>query len=80
MNRLGLSYVDKLTGFRGVAIGHCVYLTGCSQTLLQPQGADSMTKPEPQWFDDQRLDVMGVDRVVLDNSATPSCDKPAPKP
>lgn len=77
---LGATYSDAITGFRGVAIGHCEYLTGCNQTLLQPQGKDNSVRPEAQWFDDQRLTRESrAKMVVLDNSRTPGCDRPAPK-
>lgn len=76
---LGHTYVDKITGFSGVATGHCEYITGCAQTLLQPVSADSTKKPEGCWFDDQRLDhVAGAKPIVIDNGATPGCDMEAP--
>ena len=77
--QLGNTYVDKLTGFTGVATGHCEYLTGCNQTLLQPRGADPNVRLASEWFDDQRLDLREDARVTLDNSETPGCDRPAPK-
>lgn len=78
--KLGHTYRDKITGFRGVAVGHCEYLTGCNQTLLQPQGQDSTKRPHAEWFDDQRLEHDSVAAVVtLDNGDTPGCDKQAPK-
>ena len=77
--QLGNTYVDKLTGFTGVATGHCEYLTGCNQTLLQPRGADPALRPASEWFDDQRLDLREESRVTLDNSETPGCDRQAPK-
>lgn len=80
MNRpLGHTYVDIISGFRGVSVGHVEYLTGCNQTLLQPTSKDPAVRPGPEWFDDQRLQHVGVPVVVLDNGATPGCDKPAPK-
>ncbi len=78
--KLGHTYRDRITGFTGVATGHCEYLTGCHQTLLQPQGADPASRPESHWFDDQRLqEVTDGPVVTLDNGSTPGCDKPAPK-
>jgi hypothetical protein len=76
---LGHTMQDSISGFTGVAIGHCVYLTGCNQTLLQPRCEKSETKPEGQWFDDQRLKVMPDAPIVLDNSGTNGCDQEAPK-
>lgn len=77
--RLGLTYRDIITGFEGVCIAHVEYITGCNQTLLQPVGEKSK-KPDSEWFDDQRLEVVEIiTRKVLDNGATPGCDKSAPK-
>jgi hypothetical protein len=76
---LGATYVDKITGFCGVAVGHCTYLTGCHQTLLQPKGKDPVVRPMAEWFDDQRLDAVGVGVMSLDNSKTPGCDRQAPR-
>lgn len=77
--KLGHWYRDVITGFAGIAIGHCTYLTGCNQTLLQPKGTDPNVRPDSQWFDDQRLQAVDGGAVILDNGTTPGCDKPAPK-
>lgn len=78
--RLGFTYRDQITSFEGVAIGHCEYLTGCNQTLLAPRAVDGGKPAEAQWFDDQRLfREERHERVLLNNGATPGCDKPAPK-
>ena len=54
-NRLGHSYRDRITGFSGVATGHCEYLTGCNQTLLVPQIKSGEGKrPEAEWFELRR--------------------------
>ena len=79
MSRLGHTFVDIITGFRGVAIGHVQYLTGCNQTLVQPAGKDSAARPDAEWFDDQRLQRCNVPVLALDNGSTPGSDKPAPK-
>ena len=77
---LGFTFRDTITGFTGVAIGHCEYLTGCHQTLLQPTGTDPTKRPDSEWFDDQRLElVTDVPALVLDNGTTPGSDREAPK-
>ena len=79
-DRLGYTFRDKITGFSGVATGHCEYLTGCHQTLIQPRAVEGGKLPESAWFDDQRLEKEArKDRVVLDNGATPGFDCEAPK-
>ena len=77
--KLGHTYTDRITGFTGIAIGHCEYLTGCNQTLLSPRGSDPGKRPESEWFDDQRLEVTDATPFALDNGTTPGCDKPAPR-
>jgi len=77
--KLGHTYRDAITGFSGIATGHCEYLTGCNQTLLQPVGEKPDTRPESHWFDDQRLaEVPNGAVITLDNGSTPGFDKPAP--
>lgn len=75
---LGLTCKDRITGFTGIVMGHCDYLSGCSQALLVPPMKDDKL-PESQWFDVQRLEDTGAPRIVLDNGATPGFDKQAPK-
>ena len=77
--KLGATYRDVISGFIGVAVGHCEYITGCNQTLLQPASDDPKVRPQSEWFDDQRLDLCSNRVIVLDNGATPGCDKPAPR-
>lgn len=75
---LGATYRDRITGFRGVATGHCRYISGCSQILLQPSvDGDGKTRGG-EWFDEQRLERLDAEVIVLDNSDTPGCDMPAP--
>lgn len=73
------TYTDRITGFTGIAVGHCEYLTGCNQTLLSPRGSDPSKRPESEWFDDQRLEMTDAAPFSLDNGSTPGCDKAAPR-
>ena len=76
---LGKKYQDVVTGFQGVATGHCAYLSGCNQTLLVPPVGKDGRSVDAQWFDDQRLKSMHGKAIVLDNSRTPGFDVQAPK-
>jgi hypothetical protein len=51
----GTTATDRVTGFKGVIVGRCDYLTGCRQYLLQPSGTATDKKPDPHWFDEERL-------------------------
>lgn len=75
----GATARDIITGFRGVVVGKTQYISGCDQVLLSPRVAEGSNKCDPCWFDAQRIEVdPAVERVVLDNSATPGADLPAP--
>lgn len=77
---LGHLYEDRITGYSGRAIGHCTYLTGCSQTLLVPRRGEDGKRQDGEWFDDQRLQmVAGSVAIELNNGMTPGCDREAPK-
>lgn len=78
-DRLGYTFKDKISGFQGVATGHCEYITGCNQTLIQPPSLEGGSPIESRWFDDQRLEKLDNGRIVLDNGATPGFDREAPK-
>lgn len=75
---LGRRARDRITGFEGLVIGHCRYLTGCSQLLLAPPAKDG-AYVESQWFDEQRVEIANDAPLVLDNGVTPGCDRAAPR-
>ncbi len=76
--QLGKMAVDKITGFKGVVVGRCVYLSGCNQLLLVPRVAKDGSYKCGQWFDEQRVDFVGSKVVVLNNSKSPGFDTPGP--
>lgn len=71
---LGFNVVDRITGFRGVVVGHVMYLTGCNQCLVVPPVGPDGALREGQWFDDQRLQLAEGEPIRLDNGSTPGCD------
>lgn len=75
---LGRTYKDKITGFSGVAVGYCRYITGCNQVLLSPPLKEDGTYRDGHWVDEQRLDDVGAPKIELDNGKTPGFDRPAP--
>lgn len=78
MTTMGMKYKDKISGFTGVATGHCDYITGCSQTLLQPPASETGDFKDSRWFDDQRLELVSDEIILMDNGTTPGCDIAAP--
>ena len=77
--KLGKTFTDRVTGFRGVAIGHVTYISGCSQLLLAPVVGAGGEFRESQWFDEQRAHEEDDGPILFDNGATPGFDKGAPK-
>ena len=57
--KLGLTATDSITGFTGVLVAKCEYLTGCTQWSLQPHGLKDGEIVKPCWFDESRLGVAG---------------------
>jgi hypothetical protein len=76
---LGFTYVDRITGFTGVATGHVRYITGCNQVNLTPKVASDGKQRDPAWFDEQRLErVTSEEQIVLNNDTTPGFGPAAP--
>lgn len=70
--KLGDRAKDTLTGFEGIVVGTCQYLTGCDQALLKPQKRkDDGSMLAGEWFDVQRLEVTKAGAYMLDNGVTP---------
>ena len=65
--KLGAKYRDKITGFEGIATGRVEYITGCDQILLSPP-ARGGTKPDAQWFDENRVDQVGKKIIRLSSA------------
>jgi hypothetical protein len=51
--KLGLEYVDRITGFKGVATARTQYLEGCDRILLEAKKTDNDIVNN--WFDVTRL-------------------------
>jgi len=78
MIELGMKYRDKITGFEGIATGHVQYISGYKQALLAPPVNDG-AMVDSNWIDEQRLELVGDDKLVLNNDENPGFDKAAPK-
>jgi len=74
---LGVEVKDKITGFTGIAMSRCEYLTGCVQYGVCPQ---QLTKdgdlPTWHYLDEDRLILLGGEKeeagVVGGPQQTPS--------
>jgi hypothetical protein len=78
MAKLGGTYTDKITGFRGIATGYVQYITGCNQLLLAPKAAEGGMKAS-EWIDEQRLVLEPDAVVVLNNGSNPGADRAPPR-
>lgn len=77
---LGQEGRDKVTGFSGIAIGRCSYLTGCDQILLTPKVGPDNKSQDAHWFDVGRVEVTGdgidPESVRGERSGGPQWDAP----
>jgi len=71
---------DKVTGFQGAVLGTAYYLTGCSQYLVMPECEKSNKQAKGQWFDEERLDMVTVEKHKANTvqGKEPGADMPAP--
>ena len=77
---LGITAVDKVTGFCGTITGFAQYLTGCNQYLLVPDCEDINKYPAGHWFDVNRLEfVPAIKKVEIDTEEHKGADLLAPK-
>lgn len=78
----GFTGKDIITGFQGVIVGACAYISGCDQVLLAPKCDENGKTDEGKWFDTSRIQILSdVDRVELPKDkveAAPGPDMPAP--
>lgn len=76
---LGIIARDIITGFTGRIVGRSDYMTGCNVYLLVPKSSDVSKRPEGEWFDEDRLEVVNPNRLVLGNQdSKPGSDIMAP--
>jgi hypothetical protein len=79
MIELGRLGRDKITGFQGILIGKCTYLTGCDQYGLAPPAKDAKLEATT-WFDEARIEIIGPgihkDEVTSAKNGGPNRDSP----
>jgi hypothetical protein len=76
--QLGDRVREIVSGYEGVVSGYVEYLWGCHQVLVGR--ADKDGKPESEWFDIGRIEVVEQNFLAPVSPATPhaGADKPAP--
>lgn len=78
MFKFGQEVKDKITGFKGIVIGHCSYINGCEQYLVQPKSRKSDSKPDGHWLDVDRLIIVGNKIIYIKEKKHDGCDLSAP--
>jgi hypothetical protein len=81
---LGEIVKDVITGFSGVIIGRCDYLTGCKQYQINPQKLDEKGIPqEALWIDESQVEKTRKKPLVLNKKgdegpreAPKNCNQP----
>ncbi len=56
---LGDRAEDTISGFTGIVVGRNETLTGCAQVCLAPRGDKPHQFVEPNWFDVERVTLLG---------------------
>ena len=59
MENLGKLGKDKVTGFTGIITSKIYYLFGCAQYGMSPKVDENGKKPQIEWFDTGRVEIIG---------------------
>lgn len=79
--KFGQKAKDKITGFQGILTGHCEYLTGCDQYLIQPRCEKNNVFPEAQWIDEGKIIIISKKQLFKPEDVKgdeDGCDSPSP--
>jgi hypothetical protein len=82
MIQLGDRVRDKITGFKGIAVGRTEWLHGCTRIIIEPEELKDGKTIENQWFDDKRVEVLdkGVHSVTIQSNEKTGGPQNDPKP
>ena len=75
--KLGQEAKDKITGFKGIVLGKCEYITGCNQYLIQPKVKKDGEHVSGHWIDEDRLEATKAKPISIKNQIN-GPDLPAP--
>ena len=67
---LGDRVRDKVTGFTGIAVARCIYITGCDHIEIKPEQLHDGKTIKGHWFDITRLEILNVGAVKLRDEPT----------
>ncbi len=78
---LGKKYCNRITGFKGVAVGRTTYISrNFYDILLAPQVGDNGERRDSEWISEPMLilETSEYETIKLNNSKKPGCDRTAP--
>lgn len=58
-HELGLQAKDKITGFTGILVARCEFLTGCNRYCIQPTYLHDSKPVEGLYFDEGQIEIIG---------------------
>lgn len=73
MIQLGRKVKDLVTGYVGVASGRSEWLYGCARIVVEGTETSDGKVPEPQYFDEQRIEHFDDGPPVLSVVEPPAC-------
>jgi hypothetical protein len=59
-HKLGVTAKDKITGFEGIIISRCEFLTGCNRYCIQPTELRDGKPLDSLYFDEDQMEVTGI--------------------
>lgn len=57
-HELGKRAKDKITGFEGVLVARCQFLTGCNRYCIQPTELKDGKPIESIYFDEDQIEIL----------------------
>lgn len=80
MIKLGSKVKDNITGFAGIATSRTEYLHGCVHVGITPTELKDGKPIDPQWFDEQRVQVIEEKAPVVSASSSATSGGPYSAP
>jgi len=73
--KLGAKVKDNVTGFKGIIVGRCEYLTGCRQYLVAAK-CEKNKQADVAWYDEDRLLGNPIGVKPENNGGPQACEAP----
>lgn len=80
MIQLGSKVRDNITGFTGIATSRTCYLHGCVHIGITPTELKDGKPIEPQWFDEQRVEIVEEKAPVVSPASSATSGGPYSAP